>query len=88
MEQYLNSLSLGQLITLALLAFALLVQVLYYLCVWLRPVSKKQQLTDNRPPVSVVICARNEGENLQMFLPKILEQNYPDFEVIVVSNCS
>ena len=88
MEQYLNSLSLGQLITLAFLAFALLVQVLYYLCVWLRPVGKKQQLTDNRPPVSVVICARNEGENLQMFLPKILEQNYPDFEVIVVSDCS
>ncbi|MBO7496986.1 MAG: glycosyltransferase [Salinivirgaceae bacterium] len=88
MEQYLNSLSLGQLITLAFMAFALLVQVLYYLCVCLRTAGKKQQLSSNQPPVSVVICARNEGENLKMFLPKILEQNYPDFEVIVVSDCS
>lgn len=40
------------------------------------------------PPVSVVICARNEEENLQEFLPRIMEQEYPDFEVVVVNDCS
>ncbi len=40
------------------------------------------------PPVSVLICARNEAENLRKFLPKILTQNYPNFEVIVVNDAS
>jgi len=40
------------------------------------------------PPVSVIICAKNEDENLTEFLPKILTQDYPDFEVIVVNDCS
>lgn len=39
-------------------------------------------------PVSVVICARNEDDNLTEFLPKALTQDYPDFEVIVVNDCS
>ncbi len=37
-------------------------------------------------PVSVVICARNEYYNLEKNLPLILEQDYPDFEVIVVND--
>jgi len=47
------------------------------------PSPKDQQL-----PVSVVVCARNEYENLVIFLPLILEQNYPDFEVVVVNDAS
>jgi biofilm PGA synthesis N-glycosyltransferase PgaC len=39
-------------------------------------------------PVSVIICARNEDENLTEFLPKVCEQDYPEFEVIVVNDCS
>lgn len=39
-------------------------------------------------PVSVIICARNELENLKINLILILEQNYPDFEVVVVNDCS
>ncbi|MBK7712207.1 MAG: glycosyltransferase [Bacteroidales bacterium] len=39
-------------------------------------------------PVSIIICARNEAENLKQFLPSVLEQDYPDFEVIVVNDCS
>ncbi len=39
-------------------------------------------------PISVVISARNEANNLRENLPAILEQNYPDFEVVVVNDCS
>lgn len=35
-------------------------------------------------PFSVIIAARNEYENLQKYLPRILHQKYLDFEVIVV----
>jgi cellulose synthase/poly-beta-1,6-N-acetylglucosamine synthase-like glycosyltransferase len=40
------------------------------------------------PPVSVIIAARNESDNLYENLPHILCQDYPDFEVIVVNNQS
>lgn len=39
-------------------------------------------------PVSVIISARNEAANLREYLPSILEQNYPDFEVVVINDCS
>ena len=43
---------------------------------------------EHAEPVSVVICARNEDDNLSEFLPKVLNQDYPEFEVIVVNDCS
>ncbi len=39
-------------------------------------------------PVSVIISARNEAQNLRENLPSILNQNYPDFEVVVIDDCS
>jgi glycosyltransferase involved in cell wall biosynthesis len=44
--------------------------------------------THSDEPVSVIICARNEIENLKLNLIPILEQDYSDFEVIVVNDCS
>jgi glycosyltransferase involved in cell wall biosynthesis len=38
--------------------------------------------------VSVIICARNEEENLRKNLSLILNQKYPSFEVIVIDDCS
>ncbi|REJ83755.1 MAG: glycosyltransferase [Bacteroidetes bacterium] len=38
--------------------------------------------------VSIVICARNEKVNLEKNLPAILDQVYPELEVIVVNDCS
>jgi cellulose synthase/poly-beta-1,6-N-acetylglucosamine synthase-like glycosyltransferase len=40
------------------------------------------------PPVSLIICAKNEEENLLKFLPRILQQKYHEYEVIVVNDCS
>lgn len=40
------------------------------------------------PPVSIIICARNEADNLTKHLPLILTQDYPSFEVIVVNDAS
>jgi poly-beta-1,6-N-acetyl-D-glucosamine synthase len=39
-------------------------------------------------PVSVVICARNEAINLENNLPHILNQDYPNYEVLVVNDAS
>ena len=40
------------------------------------------------PPVSIIICARNEAENLRQNLPFFLAQDYPAFELIVVDDHS
>jgi len=42
----------------------------------------------SKEPVSIIICARNEDDNLTEFLPKVLVQDYPEFEVVVVNDCS
>jgi cellulose synthase/poly-beta-1,6-N-acetylglucosamine synthase-like glycosyltransferase len=47
-----------------------------------------QDLSSVNLPVSVIISARNETDNLTKYLPAILEQNYPQFEVVVVNDCS
>jgi glycosyltransferase involved in cell wall biosynthesis len=49
---------------------------------------KPSENKGSRQPVSVIICARNEADNLEAFLPSILEQDYPEYEVIVVNDCS
>lgn len=49
---------------------------------------KKPAVRCTHEPVSVVICAHNESDNLQKNLPEILSQNYPDFEVVVVNDGS
>lgn len=63
---------------------------LLYICIiytrfaFYRP--KKQQA--NNTPVSIVICCRNEEENLLSNLQSVLEQDYPHFEVILVNHMS
>lgn len=39
-------------------------------------------------PVSVIICAHNEAENLRSNLPAVLRQRYAEYEVIVVNDHS
>lgn len=68
---------------------ALVLQLWYYLGVFSKlAFYKKKELQANTPPASIIICARNEYDNLVNFLPTIFEQNYPEFEVVVVNDCS
>lgn len=43
---------------------------------------------DDCPPVSIIVCAHNEAQNLATHLDRIINQNYRSFEVIVVSHNS
>ena len=67
-----------------------IIQILYLLVFQLRLLLHKNEevIKSKLPSVSVVICARNEEDNLFKNLPIILEQVYPDFEVIVVNDQS
>ena len=64
-------------------------QIFYYLYFYLRVATYRQKADKPlTPPVSVIIAARNEYDNLAANLPSILEQDYPDFEVVVVNDGS
>lgn len=75
---------------LALLALSALVQIYYCLGVFSKLAFFKvgQNPVHPQHPVSVIMAARNESQNLQRNLPLLLEQDYPDFEVVVVNDCS
>jgi poly-beta-1,6-N-acetyl-D-glucosamine synthase len=66
-------------------AIQLFYYLFYYLAVWFYKPSVNNTI---KQPVSIIICARNEAENLRKFLPAVLEQDYTDYEVIVVNDCS
>ena len=69
----------------------LLFNCFYYLGIYFRFIFYKKKAfccTCAQEPVSVIICARNEADNLDNYLPVILSQDYPDYEVIVVNDCS
>ncbi len=72
-----------------ILATALLVQLYYYLLVFSKlAFYKGHQSGSVKEPVSVIICARNELKNLKENLSFVLDQDYPEFQVIVVNDCS
>ena len=77
------------LIIFGIFAIAFIIQLWYYLFFFSRlSFYKKKELPAHTPPASIIICARNEDHNIVDFLPLIFEQNYPDFEVVVVNDCS
>jgi poly-beta-1,6-N-acetyl-D-glucosamine synthase len=74
-----------------LLTGAVVVQLIFYWGVYARIIFHKIQtpgINAPKPPVSIVIAARDEYMNLYDNLPAVLEQEYPNFEVIVVNNDS
>ncbi len=83
------SLNLEQIL---LLCFAVIIfiQLLYYWGVFSRLAFYKKPNDDSsvEEGVSVIICARDEYCNLREYLPLVLEQEYSDFEVVVVNDNS
>jgi len=72
-----------------LFALSAAIQIFYFLYFYLSVFTHKHPEAEAvKKPVSIIICARNESANLKDFLPSVLEQDYPDYEVIVVNDCS
>lgn len=75
------------------------IQLIYWLVIRLAPLRHTRKLQSNppipaeaasgvQPGVSIVVYAQNAGEALVRNLPVLLNQDYPDFEIIVVDDCS
>ena len=78
---------------LAAVGILFLIQLLYYFCLYNRIHARSRAVkrsdihfSQELPPLSVIIYAREEVENLRRNLPAVLEQDYPQFEVIVIND--
>jgi poly-beta-1,6-N-acetyl-D-glucosamine synthase len=82
-------------IVITVFTLSAVVQLLYWCFVFSKLAFYKMPDTTNHPspitypPVSIVVCARNEAKNLRNNLPLILKQGYAaSFEVILVNDAS
>ncbi|WP_299113221.1 glycosyltransferase [uncultured Winogradskyella sp.] len=66
-----------------------IIQYIYYICFLnffssLKSTKGKQK----NIPVSIIVCAKNEAENLRQNLSKIINQNYDNFEIVLINDNS
>jgi glycosyltransferase involved in cell wall biosynthesis len=69
---------------------ACLIQICYVAFFFMQQNKRKATTPSSEIPISIIICAKNEAQNLKQFLPSILQQDYPQqlFEVIVINDQS
>lgn len=69
-----------------------IIQLIYHWCVFSKLAFYKKKdrakSDDQLEPVSVVVCARDAYEYLQDLVPVLLTQDYPDYEIVIVNDCS
>jgi len=68
---------------------AVFIQVIFYIFFFgkfsfLKPIKESSK----KIGVSVIICSKNEAENLKNFLPSIILQDYPNFEIVLINDAS
>jgi glycosyltransferase involved in cell wall biosynthesis len=62
---------------------------LYYLVIFGKFAFVKPELTTPKNiPISVIICAKNEEVNVLKFIPLLIDQDYADFEIILIDDAS
>lgn len=65
------------------------IQIIYYISFTTILFSNDAAVnTDKKPPVSVIICAKNEEDNLERNLASICNQDYPEFQIILINDAS
>lgn len=89
------SFNIIEIIIISVVALLFFIELFYYLYFFNRPTAfirkkdkKNLHFLQEYPPLSVVVYTKNDAENLEKYLPEILEQEYPQYEVIVVNDGS
>ena len=65
------------------------IQLVYYIFIFGKfSFAKPQTNNPKRIPISVIVCAKNEEENVKNYIPLLINQNYPDFEIVLIDDAS
>lgn len=57
---------------------------LFYFVGLLRLSVRKHDVSESLPAISIIVAARNELDNLKKLIPLLMEQDHPQYEVIIV----
>jgi glycosyltransferase involved in cell wall biosynthesis len=77
------------LITLYFFIVVITIQLAYYLVVFGKfAFAKAQKSNPKRISISVIVCAKNEAENAIRYIPLLAEQDYHDYEIILIDDAS
>ncbi|QAA80288.1 glycosyltransferase [Aequorivita sp. H23M31] len=69
-------------------AVALINCCYYFIFIQFSFLKPTERVSAEKPPVSLIVCAKNEAENLENHIPFWLNQNYPAFELILINDAS
>lgn len=76
-------------VVLIVFACTWLIQMIFHWGVFSRLAFYKKTIkSTNYEPVSVIVCARDAYDGLVHLVPKLISQDYPVFEIIIVNDCS
>lgn len=70
------------------IAFCIVQLVFYFIFLHFFALKKAPQSNTKNIAVSVIVCAKNEAENIKTFLPSLLAQDYPKFEIVLIDDDS
>lgn len=78
------------LFTLYFFCIIIAIQFSYYLFVFGKFAFTKEQRPAALKPISisVIVCAKNEEESVARLIPLLAEQDYPDYEIIMIDDAS
>ncbi|MEI7508411.1 MAG: glycosyltransferase [Flavobacterium sp.] len=77
------------LIIFCLFIAVIIIQFLYYVVFFGKfSFAKLQTSKPKRVPISVIVCAKNEEENVKNFIPLLAEQDYSDYEIVLIDDAS
>lgn len=65
-----------------------LINCVYYILFSKLSFSKSTTLGTDPTPVSLLVCAKNEAENLKAHIPAWLAQDHPNYEIILINDAS
>lgn len=86
------SIDLFEIILISIFALSIVIQLYYISFVFSRLAFYRKNKTNLPLPIqkgiSVIVAAHNEERNLKRFLPMLLAQDYPNFEVVVINDRS
>lgn len=82
--------SIPSLVLLSVLLLCIIIQLGYHFKYYFKLLKHKNaEITVSTwQSVSIIVCARSEFENIQKLIPALLEQNYPNFELIIADDAS
>lgn len=67
---------------------ALVVQIIFLSALLAAFLKKRPEVSHEPVPISVIVCAHDEEQNLRELVPILLAQDHPEFEVIIVEDRS